>query len=131
MEAARATFGGRGRSARGVGEVVSFARDDATVTAVVLFVEELERDLCEPDGTLTRRRADECAPAVDVTDPAIVQLAAEARAFALVDELERVRFRVGATVDHGMIAEKCRFGALVMRDDGSLEGVSFRDINPS
>ena len=131
VEAAHLAYGGRGASAAGIGELV-LVRDAAGAeqAAVVLFVEGDELDVILDDRTLAHTPRECCRPLAPPHPLALTSLRADALRFSRIDELDRVRFRVGSRVEHGMLAEKCRHGAIVMRDDGSLQGVSFRDLNP-
>ena len=43
----------------------------------------------------------------------------------------RVRYRHDSGTDEGTLLEKCKFGALVERDDSTIVGVSFRRLWPA
>jgi hypothetical protein len=131
IEAARHAYGGRARSERGVGAKVRVRPSGGPdYPGVVLFVEGAARDVLLADGTLRRATAVECHALAEGEGSELDAVAEDAARFADLDELQRVSVRAGRGLDYGMIVEKCRYGALVMRDDGSLVGVSFRDINP-
>ncbi|RYE87468.1 MAG: hypothetical protein EOO75_14445 [Myxococcales bacterium] len=61
----------------------------------------------------------------------LVAVSRDVAQFAALVEGQAVRFLQRApagAVDHGRLVEKCRFGALVERADGSLVGVGFRRL---
>jgi hypothetical protein len=58
-------------------------------------------------------------------------LAGDARVFGALEETQAVRFQGDqGGLEHGQIIEKCRWGALVMRTDGSIVAVGFRRLWP-
>lgn len=60
------------------------------------------------------------------------KIASDARLFGMLVEGQPVRYAddSGRLVD-GKVVEKCRWGALVLRDDGSVVAVGFRKLWPS
>jgi hypothetical protein len=56
-------------------------------------------------------------------------IARAARSFAALHEGQRVRFQHEGGLGEGALVEKCRFGALVARGDGTVLGVGFRRIH--
>jgi hypothetical protein len=116
---ARKQLGGRAASHGRAGEVVRIDR----ALGVVLCSDARGCDVWV-GGRTTRRvslRAVEAAAAPD--DPELAGVAADARAFARLEEGQRVVF--DGTVS-GRLIEKCRFGGLVARDDGRIFAVGFR-----
>jgi len=61
-------------------------------------------------------------------------LLAEVRLFATLKEGQRVRFAEkdgsAGELSVGMLVEKCRYGALVAKDDGRILAVGFRRLWP-
>jgi hypothetical protein len=52
------------------------------------------------------------------------------RVFAALEEGHRVRFQDVGGIAQGTLIEKCRYGAVVRRDDERVMGVGFRRIWP-
>ena len=129
VDAVRKRLGGRAATEEGAGEVVSF-RDDRGFerTGVVLFARGAEIDVwCE--GDLVRRlRREEARAADGALDAKVFEVSRDARAFAALGEGDRVRFQHTQGPGEGRLVEKCRFGGLVERADGSLLGVGFRRL---
>lgn len=62
----------------------------------------------------------------------LVKLAAEARVFGAMQEGQAIRYADDAgTLMDGKLIEKCRWGALVARDDGAVVAVGFRKLWPA
>jgi hypothetical protein len=58
-------------------------------------------------------------------------VSSDALVFSALQEGDLVRFNTfGDRHDEGSIVEKCRFGALVKRADGSIVGVGFQKLWP-
>jgi hypothetical protein len=53
-------------------------------------------------------------------------VALDARAFADLREGQRVGYHHEGRLGEGTLVEKCRFGGLVERGDGTIVGVAFR-----
>lgn len=61
-----------------------------------------------------------------------MKLAAEARVFGGMVEGQAIRYADDAgTLMDGKLIEKCRWGALVARDDGAVVAVGFRKLWPA
>jgi hypothetical protein len=131
IDAVRASLGGREESGRGVGDPVRVPLGEGTVVGVILFARGDTLSVVFDDAvvrSVARDRA-EIVPGAELGD--LARLAESARAFAAVREGDRVRFVSGdGTAGAGTLAEKCRFGALVVRDDGVVMGVGFRSLRP-
>ncbi|HEU4536083.1 MAG TPA: hypothetical protein VFS00_18290 [Polyangiaceae bacterium] len=130
MAALRARLGGRleGPPAPEAGRPVSVGGQ----LGVVLSRDEGGCDVWL-GGNRVRRAA--AAAVVPLPGPPPSDLAAAAQAarrFADLREGERVSFAApdGAR-EEGLLFEKCRFGALVARDDGSVLGVGFQRLWPA
>jgi hypothetical protein len=145
IDAARARLGGRVDAADGSpkagqapGVIVSFALPTKPNTAprrlpgVIVFASGIEVHVLL-DGMRLRR-----LPPADLLlheDPVGIELeklAADARLFGLLVEGQSVRYAddSGALLD-GKVVEKCRWGALVLRDDGAVIAVGFRKLWPA
>lgn len=133
LESARRRLGGRAATGPGAGRVVSVAgRDGATVPGVVLYASETELDVWIDDRRVRRTRPDAVTPYDAPVPPAVAQVVADASVFAALAEGQRVVHpdRAGAAT-HGTLVEKCRYGALVAGDDGTVRAVGFRRLWPA
>ena len=61
---------------------------------------------------------------------ALSAVADDVRVFATLEEGHRVRFQDLAGMAQGTLVEKCRYGAVVRRDDQTVMGVGFRRVWP-
>ncbi|MGD0675689.1 MAG: hypothetical protein ABSC94_09745 [Polyangiaceae bacterium] len=61
----------------------------------------------------------------------LVRVAGEIRVFSTIAEGQRVRWVRGTLVVEGHVAEKCRYGALVITSSGRLMAVGFRMLWPA
>lgn len=144
IDAARARLGGRViRSEQGEpaalapGLVVTFpsgprGSDTPRVPGVVLFAGAAEVHVLLDSIRLRRLRPEDLEPHAGNVDVELGKIAADARFFGLLSEGAPVRYAddAGDLVD-GRVVEKCRWGALVLRDDGSIVAVGFRKLWPS
>jgi hypothetical protein len=128
----RKRLGGRASTESGAGDVVTFTTDGGIhQTGVVVFVRGDELDVYVSDNLVRRiRRA-----ATKFTDtalaPSFVRIAESASVFGRLAEGQRVCFASGDDTHEGILIEKCRFGALVERIDGSIVGLGFQRIWPA
>jgi hypothetical protein len=130
VDAVRKRLGGRAATEPGAGEIVSLSggRIAPIVSGVVIFVRGDEIDVwLEGDMVRRVRRADTWALG-GVIPPDLLAVAAAARAFAGLREGQRVGYRDEGRGGEGTLVEKCRFGALVERGDGTVVGVGFRRL---
>ncbi|MCU0684613.1 MAG: hypothetical protein MUF34_20600 [Polyangiaceae bacterium] len=83
-------------------------------------------------GNRVKRAASASVFALPGPPPSDLAAAAQAaRRFADLREGERVSFVASdGQLEPGLLFEKCRFGALVARDDGSVLGVGFQRLWP-
>jgi len=126
VDAARTRLGGREASDPGAGDLVAF---DGDRLGVVLFARGDQLEVWIDDG-LVRRVHRSATRAADAVIPAeLAEVADAARAFAALEEGARVRYRDEVRVAEGRLVEKCRFGALIERDDGSIVAVGFRRVS--
>ena len=127
LEAVRARLGGRARTDLQAGRVVCFL--DTGATGVVLFGRGEEVHVFSNAGWVRRTTLDLLAqveePAAELND-----VANDVRVFAALEEGNRVRFQDVSGIAHGTLIEKCRYGAVVRRDDAAVMGVGFRRIWP-
>ncbi len=110
----------------------ALAAGDGSTTGVVVFASAIEVHVLL-DGVRLRR----LAPAQvrlheGEIPPPLEKIAGDARLFGEIVEGQSVRYADarGALVD-GRVVEKCRWGALVLREDGTVIAVGFRKLWPS
>lgn len=131
VDRVRQRLGGRAATAAGAGQIVQIADGPIGALGVVVFRSGSTVDVLIGQGTVRRTRSEHIAPIDDTDDAggALRALAKDVRSFAALVEGDRVHFadpRDGTA--EGTLVEKCRYGALVLRDDQSLVGVGFRQI---
>ncbi len=126
LQQARRRLGGRGStSARAGGVVVT-----GGARGVVLYADDTECDVLLESG-LVKRTALDRVTTTSGAPAALEEAAVAVRVFARLAEGERVRFeQLEAAAAEGRLIEKCRYGALIARDDGSIVAVGFRRIWP-
>lgn len=127
----RASLGGRCATHPDTGSLVVLAGRDEP--ALVLHADDDEVHLWIGEGLVRRAKRAQITPFDGAPPPATARVTREIREFARLQEGERVLFFGNtrddkARVEGGKLAEKCRFGALVLRDDGVLLGVGFRRL---
>ena len=127
LEAVRARLGGRARTDLQAGRVVCFL--DTGATGVVLYGQGDEVHVFSNAGWVRRTTADALIR-VDEPAPELCVVANDVRVFAALEEGHRVRFQDLSGVAQGTLIEKCRYGAVVRRDDETVMGVGFRRIWP-
>ena len=123
----RARLGGRARTDPQAGRVVCFL--DTGATGVVLFGHGDEVHVFSNAGWVRRTTADALTQ-VDEPPEDLNAVANDVRVFAALEEGHRVRFQDLAGMAQGTLIEKCRYGAVVRRDDETVMGVGFRRIWP-
>lgn len=150
IDAVRERLGGRASTEPGAGELVTLTTATGEALAgVILFRRGDEVDVwIDPpkDGTFPRntvvsrgaarglvRRAHRAniAPMRGPAPESLGAVATDARVFGALFEGQRIRFQDGGDLSEGTLVEKCRFGGLVRRDDGTLLGVGFRRLWPA
>jgi hypothetical protein len=115
------------------GRVVTvFANDGTAHVAVVVFANADEVHILI-DGKRLRRVPPGAVHAFEGETPSSLgKIAADAHVFARLSEGEQVRY---ADDSGGLLAgkliEKCRYGALVVREDGGIVAVGFRKLWPA
>lgn len=125
IERARQKLGGSGSTDARAGRPV---RDEAGVVGVVLYARDEEMDvLVSATGTVRRGKTSAWVDHDRVPDE-LAPAAADLIVFAHVEPGDRVGFRDANGDGDGLLFEKCRSGALVARDDGTIIAVGFRSI---
>jgi hypothetical protein len=138
IEVARSRLGGKldaGPAPAGFapGRIVSFALPGGRRrAAVVVYAGSDEIHVLLDPIRLRRLQPDELAAQDGPVDDEMTKLAADAQLFGLLMEGQTIRYAddAGALVD-GKLIEKCRWGALVGRDDGAVVAVGFRKLWPA
>ncbi len=138
MEVARSRLGGRmdgGPAPAGFapGRVVTFALGSGKRRAgVVVYAGADEIHVLLDPVRLRRLQPAELEPHEGPLDDELVKLAADARVFGGMVEGQAIRYADDAgTLLDGKLIEKCRWGALVARDDGAVVAVGFRKLWPA
>ncbi len=104
----------------------------STVRGVVVFSNEEECDVFLEAGFVKRTKRASIETATCETESPLHELSGEARLFASLDEGKRVRFdEPERGLQEGLLFEKCRYGALVAKDDGTIVAVGFRKLWPA
>lgn len=138
VEVARARLGGRTDTDEpslvfAAGQHVSFERAPGERGhAVVLHASAREVHVLL-DAARVRRFApgELLQEPTDVPAP-LAELAGDARVFGLLTEGQGVRYAdASGTLEDGRLVERCRYGALVLRDDGVVVAVGFRKLWPA
>ncbi|HVK69604.1 MAG TPA: hypothetical protein VM694_34335 [Polyangium sp.] len=132
VDAMRKRLGGRASTEQGAGDAVTFTTPGGVrLTGVVLFVRGDELDVWVDENVVRRTRRVAVAPLDAELPRDLVAIAADARVFAKLTEGQRIRYLDEERVDEGTLVEKCRFGALVERSDGTIIGLGFRRLWPA
>lgn len=130
IDEARRGLGGRGSSDARAGTRVQLIDPRlGPIEGVIVFASSDEHDVWIGEGRFARVPARHTV-AIEGADRSLDAVEADARAFAQLSEGTRVRYldRAGRE-HHGVLAEKCRYGALI--SDGSrIHAVAFRLIRP-
>jgi hypothetical protein len=115
------------------GRVVSVAANDGVEhVAVVVFANADEVHLLI-DGTKLRRVPPDAVHAHEGSTPSMLsKIAADAHVFSGLSEGQKVRYAddSGGLLP-GKLVEKCRYGALIVREDGAIVAVGFRKLWPA
>lgn len=117
----------------GPGRIVKvFANDGTEHVAVVVFANPEEVHLLI-DGNKLRRVPPSAVHSHEGPAPALLgKIAADAQVFSRLSEGEPVRYADDSGgLLAGKLVEKCRYGALVVREDGALVAVGFRKLWPA
>lgn len=138
MEVARSRLGGRldaGPAPAGFapGRVVTFPiASGGRRAGVVVYAGADEIHVLLDPVRLRRLQPEDLEMHDGALDDELVKLAAEARVFGAMTEGQSIRYADDAgTLLDGKLIEKCRWGALVARDDGAVVAVGFRKLWPA
>jgi hypothetical protein len=130
VERARQRLGGRGVTDTMAGAIVTV--QGSPLRGVVVFSNEQECDVFLEAGFVKRTRRANVEHALCEAESPLHELSGEARLFASLDEGKRVRFEEPEKgQQEGLLFEKCRYGALVAKDDGTIVAVGFRKLWPA
>lgn len=129
VDTVRKRLGGRASTDAGAGQVLAF-RDErgGERIGVVLFVRGDELDVWVQGDLVRRVRRPDTKPADGVVPRELLAVARDAQGFAALREGQRVRYQHPGGLGDGALVEKCRFGALVERDDRTVLGIGFRRL---
>lgn len=105
------------------GDVVVVADDGAA--GVVLDADATHAHVWLGEGRVRRVGLERLSPSDLALEPSFAEISRRARELSELREGERVRFRDHGRPEIGTVAERCRFGAIVARADGSMVGVGF------
>lgn len=131
-DAVRKRLGGRASTEPGAGDLVAITTDGgATLVGVVLFVRGEDLDVWVDEGRVRRARRSTTQPVSAPVSKELTEVAGDARVFGRLVEGQRVRYQHKDGLGEARIIEKCRFGALLQRDDGVILGVGFRKMWPA
>lgn len=137
VDLVRKRLGGRASTEPGAGELVTLVTEQGLCrTGVVLFVRGEDFDIWIDSGVVRRARRATLRP----LEPASASegelarrkdlhaVARDAQSFAALVEGQRVHYQHEAGIGEGTLIEKCRFGGLIERADGTVFGVGFRRL---
>jgi hypothetical protein len=123
-------MGGRGSTDALAGEIVRI--DGSELRGVVVFSSEESCDVFMEAGFVKRTQRERVKRVSCEAASPLHELSGEARVFAELSEGARVRFeQPGSGTEEGVLFEKCRYGALVAKDDGTIVAVGFRKLWPA
>lgn len=134
IEQARVQLGGAAQHTGREGRCVSVEiPDGGTATGVVLHETDRAVDVWLR-GSSVRRVLPERAITLTTgaIDDGLRACAADVRLYASLTHGQRVMFEApGGGSTEGVLVEKCRFGAIVARDDGRVVAIGFRRLWPA
>lgn len=132
VDSIRAKLGGRASTEVGAGDLVRVeAGGGFSHTGIVIYTRGEDVDIWTGEGVVRRARWGAVQRLDGPTPEAFEQVAADAAVFGGLLEGQRVRYRHDTGTSEGTLVEKCKFGALVERDDRTIVGVSFRRLWPA
>ncbi|MFO0659592.1 MAG: hypothetical protein U0165_07155 [Polyangiaceae bacterium] len=131
IDAMRARLGGREPSPPDAGSIVSWVSPDGqSRVGVVLGGSAEERFMWTSDGVVRRAERTQVREVGSYLPEDLVMAAEEIKAFASLSEGDSVLVDESSASVEMLLIEKCRFGALVAREDGSVLGVGYRKVRP-
>jgi hypothetical protein len=106
-------------------------RDGVRRAGVLLWSSHEHCEAWFDDGLARRMSAASVSFAAGPMPESLVAVAADIRVFLALAEGERVQWSRGGQIAEGHIAEKCRYGAIVVTPSGRLIAVGFRKLWPA
>jgi hypothetical protein len=131
VDEVRRRLGGRIGTGPRVGEVVHLTVGDDHVPGVILADSGERCDVWVGSGTVRRVQTEAARGFQGEVPSAIRAIASDITIFASLAEGQRVVATLDGEHVEVTLAEKCRYGALVVRDDDVLMGVGFRMLTPA
>jgi hypothetical protein len=134
LESARRRLGGSSSipSERSPGGLVqALLSDGLSHAGILLWSSWGSCDVWFDDGIARRARSGLVEPRARPTPEPLLRIEAEVRVFTSMTEGERVRWEREACLVEGRIAEKCKYGAIVVTPDGKVTAVGFRKLWPA
>lgn len=131
VDLVRHRLGGRASTEPGAGALVALDAGGSPRLGVVLFVRGDALDVWSEPGVVRRVLRSSARPSAhEAASDALLAVAADAQVFASLAEGAPVGYHDGDRLGEGRLVEKCRFGGIVERTDGTLMGVGFRKLWP-
>jgi hypothetical protein len=130
VDAVRKRLGGRASTETRAGELVTLGADGEGPAGVILYARGDEICVWTDAGVVRRVPSSRVSPVRGGSPKALESVARDARVFAALLEGDRVRYEEDKGTGEGTLVEKCRFGALVQRPDGTILGIGFRRLWP-
>lgn len=127
IERGRQRLGGTGSTDPRAGTPV---RDPGGTVAIVLYADGDDLDVLVGSAGVVRRSTTAQWSTAPAMPPDLATVAATIGRFARLAEGDRVAFQSGSVAGEGLLFEKCRYGALVARDDGSIVAVGYASLRP-
>lgn len=121
---ARAKLGGRPAVHGAAGQLVQVVRGEEPRMGVVVWSDGVSCDVCTGHDRIVRTSKLDVLPSIAAAGEPLVSIARAAKGFSMVKEGDKI-FVDGQSVT---LVEKCRWGALVARADGSILAVGFRRV---
>lgn len=101
------------------------------IEGLLVCVDDAHAFVWTGENEFRRLPADAWRPSDSPLDAETLARTEDLRRFAMLRERQRVRFVTARGVSlEGTLIEKCRFGALVAREDGVVVAVGFRSLFP-
>jgi hypothetical protein len=131
VDEVRKRLGGRVSTGARVGEVVGIVADGEALAGVILAHANERVDVWVGAGTVRRVHEDATSAFAGDVPTMLRAVASDITIFASLAEGQRVMASLDGELVEVTLAEKCRYGALVVRDDDVLMGVGFRMLAPA
>jgi hypothetical protein len=126
---ARAKLGGAATSFHEAGTIVTVKGSD--LRGVVLGGDADTCDVWFEANAVKRVRRDRLVRGGAGDDGELARMRNDALVFASLEPNQRVAFDAGGGTEAGVLFEKCRWGGLVARADGTIVAIGFRRIWPA